>query len=403
MKRVAFLLGAGASIPAGYSSTERLTEKIRALKGYSRWTDGNYCSGTDSPETDYRTPVVRRMICWLSKQTQKYLRYRNETKAPNYEDIYYLASQLKDDASELQNPAVLPLIRKLERKMASWSEYREYCEPFPEPRNRDWNFRHFCEETCHYIEDIVADVLRTKECCTKHLEIIKDISQSDDLELKGIATLAHDTHVEEYLRSEGIKFTDGFSVPTPDDTWRIWRNQFSSCDGIPFLKLHGSVNWILLELKDPSKHERLPLSEIGVRNPLNSEPPNTGNSIYGIREDVDDRPLLLIGTFNKPAQYTRGLMLDIHYRFRKILKDTDTLVVCGYSFGDKAINTQLVFWRYAERSRSLVVIDSRCRSKVIESARYAAAELLKKKEICFIHKGMGEVEPDELLEVLKEC
>ena len=348
---------------------------------------------------------MHRVICWLFEQTREYFLDRNECKEPNYEDLYYLASQLKDDASELQNPAVLPLIRKLKCEMMYWPEYREY-EPYSETQNHDLKFRRFYEETCHYIEDIVADGLRTKECCTKHLEIIKDISQSDNLELTGIATLAHDTHVEEYLRSEGHKFTDGFSVPTPDDAWRIWQNQFSSCDGIPFLKLDGSVNWSLLRLlEDPnsSKHENLPLSEIGVRNPLNLNPPNTDNSIYRIRERVDNRPRLLIGTFNKPAQYTRGLMLDIHYRFRKILKDTDTLVVCGYSFGDKAINTQLISWHYAGRSGSLVIIDPRDQLEVIGSARYAAAQLLKKEEVCFISKRMEEVKPDELLEVLKKC
>ncbi len=60
MKRVAFLLGAGASIPAGYSSTECLTSKIQASEGYSRWTDENYCPGP-ADSNDSITPVVRRM------------------------------------------------------------------------------------------------------------------------------------------------------------------------------------------------------------------------------------------------------------------------------------------------------------------------------------------------------
>ena len=51
-------------------------------------------------------------------------------------------------------------------------------------------------------------------------------------------------------------------------------------------------------------------------------------------------------------------MLDIHYRFRKILEGSETLVICGgYSFGNKALNTQLIFWHNANRPRSIAVID----------------------------------------------
>ena len=103
-------------------------------------------------------------------------------------------------------------------------------------------------------------------------------------------------------------------------------------------------------------------------------------------------------SLNKPSKYTWGLMLGIHYRFRKILEDSDTLVVCGYSFGDKAINTELIFWHNARRSRSLVVIDPRCRWDVINSARFAAATLLESAH--FISKPLEDVKPDGFLEEL---
>lgn len=73
--------------------------------------------------------------------------------------------------------------------------------------------------------------------------------------------------------------------------------------------------------------------------------------------------------------YVGPMLLEVHYRFRKILKDTDTLVVCGYSFGDKAINTQLVSWWNAF-DRSLVVIDPCCKSQIQRTVRYAARQFL---------------------------
>ena len=398
MKNISFLLGAGASIPAGYSSTKRLTKKIMAPRGYTRHTAGYYIADPDNQKNDltYTTPVVRRIIRWLFMRTQEYFLYDEEPKEPNYEDLYYLASQLRDDATELENPAVLPLIRKLKCEMTLWSEYEKFCEQYLQ-----WDkFNHLCEETCHYIEDIVAHMLnRRNECCTKHLEIIKSISEAEGegLELKGIATLAHDTHVERYLRCAGIKYTDGFSVPIPDDPLRIWRDHFSPDDGIPFLKLHGSVDWIRFDLRKPGENQTLPLSEIGV-----CESPRLDNSIYGKDKYADHRPLLLIGTFNKTARYSWRLMVDIHYRFRKTLEDSDTLVICGYSFGDKAINSQLISWRDAVRSRSLVVLDRRGRSEVGQSARYAATKLLNDQETTeFIAKPMEAVSTDELHRVLR--
>ena len=399
MNRITFLLGAGASIPAGYSSTKCLTKKILASENYYQHTDKKFYPFDERPVTDYTTPVVRRIIDWLFKRTKEYFQNRGEPKEPDYEDIYYLASQLRDDATELQNPALLPLICKLKCEMISWPEFKEYCETYPwsisSPDILDFN--KLCSETCHYIEDIVTDLLNHNgKCCTKHLEIIKTIHEVNGLELRGIATLAHDTHVERNLRSAGIKLADGFSPPIPGDTLRIWKNQFSSCDGIPFVKLHGSVNWTHFGLPEPSKYEKLPQSEIGVL-----EPSYLKKSVYLHNGGVNRRPFLLIGTFNKPVQYNWGLMLDIHYRFRTILESSEMLVVCGYSFGDKAINTQLIFWCKAERSRSLVVIDPRNRLDVINSARYAVRKLLSDGGTArFITKQMEEVEPRELLEVL---
>ncbi|MCY3595374.1 MAG: hypothetical protein OXH01_09105 [Bacteroidetes bacterium] len=407
MSYVTFLLGAGASIPAGYSCTEQLTKKILASEGYFRYTDGRYLPGTASPNTDYRTPAVRRIVDWLFKRTKEYFQEREDPKESNYEDIYYLASQLRDDRFELHNPAVLPLIQKLKCEMISWPEFEKYPEVsqrrdidperFSEVPARARDINLFCEETCHYIEDIVSDVLsHSGKCCTKHLEIIKAIHRTPGLKLKGIATLAHDTHVERKLGRADIKLADGFSPPIPGDSLRIWKNQFSSSDGIPFMKLHGSVNWTRFDLSDQSKYKELPSSEIGIR-----EPSNLDDSVYQYDEVAAPRPFLLIGTFNKPVQYNWGLMLDIHYRFRKILRDTDTLVVCGYSFGDKAINTQLIFWCAAERSRSLVVIDPRGKQEVIGSARFAAGRLLANEDSAqFITKPMEDVEPDELLRLL---
>jgi len=400
MKRVTFLLGAGASIPAGYSSTQQITDSILTSEDYFRDTDGSYRFDEAAPGTDYETPVVRRIVNWLSNKICEYYLDRDETKDANYEEIYYLASQLRDDSTELQNPAILPVLRKLRCEMISWREYKDYCRPSQvnDSATYNCNFSHFREETCYYIEDIVAHKLSyTRQCSCKHLHLMKAIHQTDDIKLNGIATLAHDTHVERYLENSGVEIADGSSPPIEGDSLRIWRNEFFNSESVPFLKLHGSVNWKRFHLKEPANYKMLPEFEIGVFKGT-----HLNNSIYRLGEWREHSPLLLIGTFNKPAQYSWGLMLDIHYRFRKILANTQILIVCGYSFGDKAINTELIFWYQAHRNRSIIVIDPRAREQIIQSARFAVDEVLQCNGVDrFISKPMQDVEYDKLIQIMQ--
>lgn len=403
MKRVAFLLGAGSSIPAGYMSTACLTSRIQAPTGYSLDTDKRFRAGDQPLNMDAETPLVRRIIRWLSNRTREYFLRRPEAKAINYEDLYYLASQLADDATELQNPALLPFIDQLARDMTLWPEYFQYCDHkrvewgFPTPTT----FHMLCTRVCHYIEDIVIDVLRRQANCCQHLKLISAVSQADDLDLKGIATLAHDTHVETYLRSMEIKLADGFSDCATNCGWRVWKNLFPARGFVPFVKLHGSVSWKRLH---SNGHGDAPLFTVGIHGGVElpsgpTSPQGSGPERAVYSHDSFNRTLLLIGTFNKPAQYARTMMLDIHYRFRKILEESKTLVICGYSFGDKAINTHLINW-HRPRGRSLVVIDPCHQHVIIKTARYAARNILN-NATSFITKPMEEVCPNQFMDMLR--
>ena len=397
-KRVTFLLGAGASIPAGYSSTKELTQRIMAPSGYSLGTDQETHFHVLPRGTDTQTPLVRHLICWLYTQTREYFQRRSDPKEISYEDLYFLASQLADDATELQNPAILPLADRLACEMTTWPEYRhngtgEWTRP-----NRG-ALSVFCEQVCHVIIDIAVDALSTPPPKrTRHLERICDVLEAEDLDLKGIATLAHDTHVEKFLRNKRIRVADGFSDTPTSCGWRIWEDLFPGNASVPFLKLHGSVDWKPLQLPHDWVYRNwgdrlMPQNTVGICSGT-----GTGNGEY--QEPLQDaRPLLLTGTFNKPALYSRSAMVDIHYRFRKILAESQTLIVCGYSFGDKAINTQVIYW-YGP-GRSLVVIDPRPKSELISTARYAASLVLVRETTRFICKSLEDVQRDELMDKLR--
>ena len=406
MKKIAFLLGAGSSIPAGYSSTDDLTNLITNSNEY--WIDTAYNIVHDEFCASHRhelTFLVRRIICWLNDRNQEYFDRRPEQtgKAVNYEDIYYLASQLSDDATELQNPGLLPLIDQLKWEMTLWPEFKSYCKYIRRGSTmlNPVEFHQLLSFTCLYIGGIVVDILNQIGKCHKHLELITAIHEAPELNLKGIVTLAHDTHVEAFLHKQNIPYADGFSPNSTGCNWRIWKNHFQENDHIPFLKLHGSVDWHKLNGIPFQPDSPRPFT-IGIRQE-NSVRTNSGSNAVGEPvhwERADDhQPLLLIGTFNKPVQYTWDMMLDVHYRFRTILKDLDKLVVCGYSFGDKAINTQLVLW-YSSGG-SLVIVDPRCPSDIQRTARFATRKFLQdEQKTRYINKKMEAIRKDELINLV---
>ena len=335
--KTAILLGAGSSLPAGYPSTRCLTDRVLSGNGVKRHTD--------------RTRFVNCMVRRLHAEAERYFSAKNERPA-NYEDLFYLAEQLSDEVlGQMENPAVYPFFTKLKADMsplveAANAETKDPNKPSYPYIPRD--FKTLINETCNYISGIVWSGLGREPTSTNHLKIFVEACGIGNV--TGISTLCHDTHVETHLGREGISLADGFSDKENDV--RYWNGDLSSNSKIPFLKLHGSVNWFRFRPDDspPSWYD----DRIGI--PLNGDPGRTERD--GERQDPlnDGRPLLLIGTFNKVADYSQGIFLDLHHRFRSTLREADQLVVCGYSFGDKGINAAVIEWYYEKRGRRFLII-----------------------------------------------
>ena len=344
-------------------------------------------------QPDPKVPITQRFLRWLRYRVSCYFAERNEYRIPNYENIYFLASQLADDRTELQNPALSPFLDLARREIVQWPEYADWTfqrVPIrsPAPLRK---VHELADEACHLIVDVVQRVLskdpRNPAC--PHLKLLVDIQNERRLQMMGIATLAHDTHAETFLEREFLKrndigLYDGFRAD-PDNLpeLRRWCNRFEDTECIPFLKLHGSVSW----------HHKWQGGNGGYaysKPYLATGYLETSNEAPSIQPD--SRPLLLVGTFNKPTRYAKDLMIDIHYRFRRVLERSNVLVICGYSFGDKAINNHIIFSQVPERR--IVVIDPRPREEVMNSARYAAAEILERSRAIFIQRGIQDVTLD---------
>ena len=67
------------------------------------------------------------------------------------------------------------------------------------------------------------------------------------------------------------------------------------------------------------------------------------------------KPILLIGTYNKLAEYIKTIFLELFYLFYKTLYKHNILIVIGYSFGDKGINEKLFDWVLQENHKMIII------------------------------------------------
>ena len=386
----AILLGAGSSLAAGFPSTQCLTDQVLSGQGVRRHTDASYyISDTEKPPAE-ELLVISSMARLLHAEAERYFSTYAERQA-NYEDLFYLARQVSDDLDgEMENPAVRRFVKSLRADMMPLTRIA---------KESGWHnvrsFQSLIRETHNYIADIVWRRLCREPACQSQLELIALACKSSTV--TSVSTLCHDVHVETYLNEKDIPLSDGFS--SPESGVRYWNGDLSSSGKTPFLKLHGSVNWFGLCPRDSSSGFD---SRIGI--PLDGDHYHTKTKDGEFQWPIDGRPLLLIGTFNKISQYSSGIFLDLYYQFRTTLSEADNIVICGYGFGDKGINAQLIDWYYDQRGRRVVIIHPDPDS-LVAAARPAIRRIWvdvwqESNSISIIEKRFEDVGIDEFSEAI---
>ena len=111
----------------------------------------------------------------------------------------------------------------------------------------------------------------------------------------------------------------------------------------------------------------------------------------------------MIGTFNKISEYSGGIFRDLHYQCRLTLRNSDRLVICGYGFGDKGINSEILKWFFAKRGRRFLIIHPDPEN-LISNARGAIrkyweepGQVSLKEATTLIPKRLEEVATEEFL------
>jgi hypothetical protein len=327
-----FLLGSGISVDAGMPSVATISEQVFGGAGVVRHSDATYyIAGEGSANYDWYRAAAEPAIDFAGSLRVLADRYFSEFldgRRANYEDVANVAKQVEDALSgEYENPALLPLLLELRREVDDLHELMERAS-----------------ETRNYIRDIVWRMLNRIPTGFDHLSLIVEGCRA--LGVSDLFELNHDRVLELALAAAELPVSDGFTQESGDVLF--WTDEFDN--PLRHLKLHGSITWFHRHL------ENAPWRGLVVARSLTHDPYHERDAARKLLEfPADGRPVLLTGTFDKPLAYDSTVYADQHYRFHDSLRRADAVIVIGYGFRDKAINSRLIGWLNSATGRRLIV------------------------------------------------
>ncbi len=385
---IVFLLGAGASIPGGFPSTSELTDCVLSGEGVKRYSYGLYHLRSTGPDAE-----VKRITDYLriiKNEIDSYYKNNPERKA-NYEDLYYVTSQIADSKSgETDNPVVQTFIEKLRPQISAILK-RYPCGRISTLEDEDFALKDLNKEASNYIHDVVWRKLEKKAESECHLSWLADACEDQAVSKKTIATLNHDTSLETYLQKRGIEPYDGFGDPENSVRYWEWKpGANNKRDSVTLLKLHGSIDWFRLYPEESDGYDDR--KGIPLKRDIDSI---VDDKKRRLKKGNDGRPKLLIGTFNKLYSYAAGMFFDLHHMFREALRESKHLVVAGYGFGDKGINSHIIDWLFSSKENRITVVHPRP-EKLMQNARRAIERLKDSPSLSFVEKRVEKISWSEL-------
>ncbi|MFP4015773.1 MAG: SIR2 family protein [Halanaerobiales bacterium] len=434
-ENLSILLGAGISIPAGLPSTDDIT--ISLLKGDNSCPESHKSGhNTDDYHSDnvdyneYNNEKVELIINYLQLIYSKIKGFYRDGSI-NYEDIYYVNSQIKDFLIEYENPVVSDFAEdildqlceeyNIENK-SNWNgkktslEHKHSLERLEigmsaeqnnhelETNNRNKILVGVARLAADYINDLIRKSLQPDNTNIEYLDFIREIVLDEDIDKINIFTLNHDTLMERYLQDQKMDYYDGFisysdrllshnenhndrflSYNDNSDIdqqeqhgwkFRFWQAEFlNSPARIRLLKLHGSIDWYKVKARYNDNYGGYFFAQIDGS-------PESDDFL------VEPHPLTLTGRSNKILEYNRSIYVDLHYNFYRILPTANTLLISGYSFNDKGINSWLIDWMYSSLEHKIIFIHPRA-ANCIEKARPGIKRHWKKWE----EEGKIQIQP----------
>jgi hypothetical protein len=331
--RIVFLLGSGTSLDAGMPSVDAITEQVVSGDGAFLHTSNVFLIDRDNPNYELLRPSVLPVLKLIEDLRALSVDYFG--REPNYEEISQLARQVDDALSgEYETAAVMPLAKQLVSSDYVEGDYSRLIE---------------LSQLAHrYVADTVRQMLDCPPVRLDHLAVIVEACKR--LSRVDLATLNHDLVLENALDGAAIFYGDGFEQI--DEDVRFWVDNWGQAS-VRLMKLHGSLDWWGHEVPDEQWRGWVTARYCG------DDPIHPKRLGVTLEYPQDLRPILLTGTFDKILAYETWIFPDQHLRFQEALRETSRVVVIGYGFGDKAINTRLISWLARARENKLIVCHGR--------------------------------------------
>lgn len=392
---IIFFLGSGVSFKTGLPDTNTITEDIL----YGEWlmhTDSNFYR--DKHNNDYFdlhdiTPKLQKFLRYLKEYSDNYFVSR-KTNDANYEDIYYLVKQIHNETShESDNPAIKEFIVHLNKEFNFLKNPDfKYYDKFQSLKDISWK----CED---FINCAVWDLLSTQNMVLG-FDLIGEIASYKEIHNIDIATLNHDLLLENYFDSKGYKYIDGFSEPDGDICYFIPELFSKRENKINLFKIHGSLQWFRLRKFEEKTNITTDFYAKVLRNHWYCR--NANDEIIG--DTLESYPIFLTGSYNKIPSYTSGIFRYIHEHFINGLYNTDIIIMSGYGWNDRGINTYLFEWILSSPERKIILLhqdpESIKKSKSAMWHRYD--DLVKWGRLIPIKKWMSDTTLNDISEYIKQ-
>lgn len=393
--KLMLILGSGVSYASGLPNVHQITDSILNDAWHSD-TDENFYPGPETNPAFQRYNWINKIQTFLrllKKVADGYYALRPRGQA-NYEDLYYMTEQIKDDKRyEIDNPMIEMSVKEIKEQT------RDLCTPFDNhPDTEEVTLEKISNRSCDFIQCAVWCKLSTTNQ-PQGLELILELAQSEKIEKLDIFSLNHDILIETLFSTNYINYIDGFKES--EEELRIFDpSLYERENKIRLFKLHGSINWFYWRIND--KLGEIDTYGICTSRELGLCKDAQGNYI----KSIGAKPIFLAGTYNKIFAYSSGIFSDIYYWFHKLLKEHNIIIMSGYGWNDKGINARLMNWIGRSFDKHLYLLhenpeeDIRDKSKSAMGYRYN--KLVEDGRLIPIKKWLSNMGMEELFEEIRK-
>jgi SIR2-like protein len=382
MKNTTLFIGSGVSYSSGIPSLSTITDSLLYSNKIGCDGDTNYYfEGYRGYEIqDYLIGYVescQHLLNLIKSKIDRFYEHIDFKHKTNYEDIYYVLRQIKDSyILEYENPAIISLIEELLKEMSGSAK----------------DFEEIVVESSRFIESLVWQSIDIEIKQTSQFELIKYLINYCGLE--SIISLNYDIVLETWLNGNKIKFDDGFQLK--DKKLPEWTGFKRKNDVLKLCKVHGSVDWFEFRITKPGTYDNL------VKVPRNYYAERVHEIDDSFMAPNSGRPSILIGTFNKMWGYLGGIHELLYDELKLTISTSEIIIISGYGFGDKGINTQLTNWLFRKHAKNMIIIHPN-KDSLIKNSRGSFKNNILNDHYChtkviLIEKRFEKVQIQELKE-----